>query len=65
VAAHLFEPFFTTKGNKGTGLGLTLSREYLERAGGTIEAGQGRLGGALFSVELPGGEAPAPPSGAR
>ncbi|HEX8910639.1 MAG TPA: ATP-binding protein, partial [Anaeromyxobacteraceae bacterium] len=27
AAAHLFEPFFTTKGERGTGLGLALSRE--------------------------------------
>jgi signal transduction histidine kinase len=29
--SRIFEPFFTTKGNKGTGLGLWISREIVER----------------------------------
>lgn len=36
VRAHLFEPFRTTKA-EGTGLGLYLAREALERSGGTLE----------------------------
>jgi signal transduction histidine kinase len=57
VKAHLFEPFFTTKGSKGTGLGLAISRENVERCGGTLEAGTGRSGGALFIVKIPSAEA--------
>jgi PAS domain S-box-containing protein len=33
---HLFEPFFTTKGLQGTGLGLWLSSEILERHRATV-----------------------------
>ena len=60
IATHLFEPFFTTKGTHGTGLGLALSKEYVERAGGMIQASRGPLGGALFTIELPACVAPPP-----
>ncbi len=32
----IFEPFFTTKGNLGTGIGLWISRQLVERRGGQI-----------------------------
>ena len=35
-AASIFEPFFTTKADRGTGLGLALSRKLIEGHGGTI-----------------------------
>ncbi len=56
--SHLFERFFrastaTQRGIKGTGLGLALSKEIVERHGGTIEVGDGRDGGTEFVVTLP------------
>jgi PAS domain S-box-containing protein len=52
---HVFEPFFTTKQDVGTGLGLWLSREIVNRYGGSIQLisrDQG-VAGAAFSVLLP------------
>jgi PAS domain S-box-containing protein len=52
----IFEPFFTTKKDVGTGLGLWVSKEIIDRHGGRIQAlslnGDG-LSGALFNVHLP------------
>ncbi len=53
---HLFEPFYTTKGEKGTGVGLWVSRGIVEKHGGLIRF-RGRAGkgpsGACFLVLLP------------
>ena len=53
---NLFAPFYTTKGEKGTGLGLWVSRGIVEKHEGTIHVissvRQGRSGTA-FSVFLP------------
>lgn len=51
VRASLFEPFFSTK-ERGTGLGLSLSRQILEAHHGTIVAEQ-TASGASFLITLP------------
>ncbi|ATB31213.1 sensor histidine kinase [Melittangium boletus] len=52
--SKLFTTFFTTKApEKGTGLGLALSRQYVESFGGTLRAENREEGGARFIVELP------------
>jgi signal transduction histidine kinase len=54
---EIFEPFFTTKGVVGTGLGLWVCKQLVEKNGGSIRVHsstvRGRRG-ATFSVVLPG-----------
>jgi C4-dicarboxylate-specific signal transduction histidine kinase len=52
VLARLFEPFQSTKGTAGTGLGLALTLEQLQRCGGTIEGANRDGGGAVFTIRL-------------
>lgn len=52
----VFEPFFTTKESVGTGLGLFVSKELIEKRGGTISLrSSDRRGhsGTVFSIFLP------------
>ncbi|WP_419806888.1 ATP-binding protein [Terriglobus sp.] len=62
---HLFEPFFSTKGITGTGLGLWVSKEIVERHGGSIHVHSrvrtaNRPGGTVFRIFLPLGGIPTP-----
>ncbi len=53
---HIFEPFFTTKGTVGTGLGLWVSKQIVDKHGGTIRmrsSNNGERRGTVFSVVLP------------
>ena len=53
---RIFEPFFTTKAEKGTGLGLWVSKGILQKYDGWIRFHSGKLGnwkGTCFSVFLP------------
>jgi two-component system, NtrC family, sensor kinase len=57
---QVFEPFVTTKEpGKGTGLGLALCVRLIEGMGGTINAANDDVGGAVFSVVLPALPVPA------
>jgi PAS domain S-box-containing protein len=54
--SRIFEPFFTTKKDTGTGLGLWVSRELIEKYGGHLgvrSAHSGRRTGTVFSLFLP------------
>src|SRR5215831_8805354 len=51
VRDHLFEPLFSTK-TKGTGLGLTICRQIVEKHGGTLTLGESTCG-AAFCITLP------------
>jgi two-component system NtrC family sensor kinase len=54
---RLFTPWLSTKPmGEGHGIGLYLSRELLQRAGGTIEARNLESGGVEFSLTLPATE---------
>ncbi len=65
VLPRLFEAFFTTKGpEKGTGLGLNLSRELVMQFGGSLTACNRPEGGARLRLELSACGADARASGA-
>lgn len=50
----IFEPFFTTKPpGKGTGLGLYVTRNILEKLGGTIDVESSMGKGTTFTISLP------------
>jgi hypothetical protein len=46
------DPFYTTKEGKRTGLGLSLFRQQVELAGGTVELGRSALGGLAVRARL-------------
>ena len=53
---RIFQPFFTTKGERGTGLGLALSRAIVERHRGKISmrsSVQPGRSGTMFRIRLP------------
>ncbi len=54
VRATLFQPFHTTKGEKGSGLGLWVSKEIVDRHGGTMRVRSKAGCGTVFRVWLPG-----------
>jgi PAS domain S-box-containing protein len=53
---HVFEPFFTTKKDTGTGLGLWVVKDLIEKLGGTIAVAsraEGPRHGTRFSIFIP------------
>lgn len=48
----IFQPLFTTKKN-GIGLGLSISKDFIERCCGTIEASSEPGKGSIFTVTFP------------
>jgi PAS domain S-box-containing protein len=56
TSLRVFDPFFTTKGLAGTGLGLWISKEILERHGGTmsLRSSQRKAAtGTVVTISLP------------
>ena len=54
---HIFEPFFTTKADVGTGLGLWISKQLVEKRGGRLEfrsACPPGDTGTCFAIIMPG-----------
>ena len=62
---RLSEPFFTTKGDQGTGLGLWVSREILERHNARLTVWSSRVpgrSGAVFTLWFPNAATPPRPA---
>lgn len=54
VMEQIFEPFFTTKDpGKGTGLGLYICYDIMQKLGGKIEVSNRPEGGTLFRLTIP------------
>ena len=56
VIGRIFDPYFTTKGERGTGLGLSVSQSIIRRHGGVMRASSrtsGTTRGTTFTLDLP------------
>jgi len=52
ILSRIFEPFFTTKGDRGTGLGLYITKQVIEEHCGTIDVQTSECG-TSFVISLP------------
>lgn len=52
VLPRIFFPFFTTKGTKGSGLGLPMTKKFVEDMGGRIEVQTKEGYGTTFRISL-------------
>lgn len=50
---EIFKPFVSSKGNRGTGLGLPVSRKTIEEQGGELALSSQEGQGTVFTVRLP------------
>lgn len=50
---RIFQPFYSTKGQKGTGLGLAVTKKIVEEHGGRIEANSKLGSGTTFRITIP------------
>jgi two-component system, NtrC family, sensor kinase len=50
---HLFELFHSTKGNKGTGIGLAVTKKIVEEHDGAITVKSAQDEGTTFTIRLP------------
>jgi PAS domain S-box-containing protein len=64
IRGHLFKPFVTTKGDAGTGLGLWVCDDIVQRHAGRLRLRSKTVGrtGTVFLIFLPAGVAPVPQS---
>jgi len=53
IKNHLFELFHSTKGNKGTGIGLAVTKKIVEEHDGSITVKSAAGEGTTFTVRLP------------
>ena len=60
--ARLFQRFFTTKGERGTGIGLMLTRIIVQRHGGTISVRSAPGQGSCFTICLPAADGSTKPN---
>jgi two-component system, NtrC family, sensor kinase len=59
ILPRIFDPFFTTKAvGHGSGLGLFITHEIIEKHGGCIAASNRPEGGAAFRIRLPAAPPP-------
>ncbi len=59
AASRLFDPFFTSK-SRGTGIGLSVCKRFVEAAGGTIHLQPRDGGGCVARVVLPASNSAVP-----
>ncbi|MBW1773841.1 MAG: two-component sensor histidine kinase [Deltaproteobacteria bacterium] len=50
---HIYDPFFSTKGERGSGLGLSITYGIVKKLGGMIDVKSERDRGSAFTVTLP------------
>ena len=50
---RVFEPFVSSKGQRGTGLGLSVSKKLIRQHGGKLEISSPATGGCSLLMELP------------